>query len=222
MPGFLYHGTECTGKGCCPPDGNRYPWRKKYRCPVRKGCGKGCRNETLRYTGYDGVQRCVTNPKRLLHEVTAFALLPSVTVYTLPMVTNSGYTLDHYIITPGNTYTVQKVNKERLHRTATRQVRKGRGGGCRQFRGFCRFAGNIPAAITRAGKMPVCCRFYAAPEPEARSRPGAAHGGMRPKKEKRKTGGKPAGFLTLFTGTPKCSTLPLCRKKSRILQNLAN
>ena len=149
-------------------------------------------------------------------------MLPSVTVYTLPMVTNSGYTLDHYMITPGNTYTVQKVNKERLHRTATRQVRKGRGGGCRQFRGFCRFAGNIPAAITRAGKMPVCCRFYAAPEPEARSRPGAALGGMRPKKEKRKTGGKPAGFLTLFTGTPKCSTLPLCRKKSRILQNLAN
>ena len=107
-------------------------------------------------------------------------MLPSVTVYTLPMVTNSGYTLDHYIITPGNTYTVQKVNKERLHRTATRQVRKGRGGGCRQFRGFYWFAGNIPAAITRAGKMPVCCRFYAAPEPEARSRPGAALGGFLP------------------------------------------
>ena len=78
----------------------------------------------------------------------------------------------------------------RRHKKYRCPVRKGRGGGCRQFRGFCRFAGNIPAAIKHAGKMPVCCRFYAAPESEARSRPGAALGGMRPKKEKRKTGGQ--------------------------------
>ena len=37
MQGFLYHGTEYTGKGCCPPDGNRYPWRPKVPLPCAQG-----------------------------------------------------------------------------------------------------------------------------------------------------------------------------------------
>ena len=76
-----------------------------------------------------GVSSVSPITKKLLHKVTAFSLLPSVTVYTLPMVTNSGYTVDHCMVTPSNIYTLQKVNKEHLHRTATRQVRKGRRGG---------------------------------------------------------------------------------------------
>ena len=43
-----------------------------------------------------------------------FPLLPSVTVYTLHKVTNSSYTVNHCMVTPGNAYTLQKVIKSVL------------------------------------------------------------------------------------------------------------
>ena len=62
----------------------------------------------------EGIQLWITNPESLLPCVTDFPLLPSVTVYTLHKVTNSSYTVNHCMVTPGNAYTLQKVIKSVL------------------------------------------------------------------------------------------------------------